>query len=576
MASCELNKFYGVAHDIAGVDKTSAVRMKDDLLFLPVGGKNHENEELNTPDKTFKWGEYIKRKLNKYFANTNSIYGNLVTLTKDPKGTYVQLEYTKQLSDAIDYKNGIISEEQYLHELEEQNKEFKDRSEEANEKISDEGDVFYQVEDQKPSVNYALKSVDILSSDKGKQIFEKGLKNKWDLNKILTELAIPKEQKELILGLDKTNREDIITDLLANYSYTVEINTAKESKGNLNEGIWRDGKKFEYAGDTYEVKNIGYTPKYFKNNKEISFDEIVEAEEKLLQQTKGTQNTQYYSNLTVPGGTNYTENEIAIPGIEVEERPQGVPEKEGVPELFESNPELANNVYEALGFKQNKITLLDVPENIKELDNPNRTKQVFKFGIKNFGTIEVVLPFNKNEAPNVHWILKTNQNLKQPNVALNAYKELNNYLQSLGFLPLKSDSKNISKGALNIWESLVNNNLAIKIGTSKIGKPIYQFIDNIYNQITPQQKQQAQQLYSQYLDTKDTPEEVGSKQDIEGFKSFIKSNTKTVRKGAITPSIKGHAQFSTENGIGWHRSDNREISFEQLLKTKQIKEVDCG
>src|SRR5690606_24854474 len=35
-------------------------------------------------------------------------------------------------------------------------------------------------------------------------------------------------------------REEILTSLLANYSYTVEINTAKESKGNLNEGIWRN------------------------------------------------------------------------------------------------------------------------------------------------------------------------------------------------------------------------------------------------------------------------------------------------------------------------------------------------
>jgi hypothetical protein len=121
---------------------------------------------------------------------------------------------------------------------------------------------------------------------------------------------------------------------------------------------------------------------------------------------------------------------------------------------------------------------LEIPDNIQELNNPNRVKQIFKFGIKNFGTIEVVLPTDKNIAPNVNWILKNNQQLKQPNVAIDSYKELNNYLQSLGFLPLKSDSKNISKGALNIWKSLVTDNLATEIGISKIGKPIYQFIDN--------------------------------------------------------------------------------------------------
>jgi len=123
----------------------------------------------------------------------------------------------------------------------------------------------------------------------------------------------------------------------------------------------------------------------------------------------------------------------------------------------------------------NKLNYLVKPNDIQELNNEKRSKQIFKFGIKNFGSIEVVLPINKNEAPSVNWILKTNQQLNQPGVSVNSYKELNNYLQSLGFLPLKSDSKNISKGALGIWETLVNEGLATQIGVSKINKPIYQF-----------------------------------------------------------------------------------------------------
>jgi hypothetical protein len=119
------------------------------------------------------------------------------------------------------------------------------------------------------AVAFRLKAVDILLSDKAEQVFEKGNKNKWSLDKMLSELQVPKEQKQLILDLGKTNREEIITDLLANYSYTVEINTAKAKSGGL---------------DFYE----GFT---LENN------------------------TQYYSNLTVPGGTNYTEQEIATPAI---------------------------------------------------------------------------------------------------------------------------------------------------------------------------------------------------------------------------------------------------------------------
>lgn len=122
-------------------------------------------------------------------------------------------------------------------------------------------------------VKYELKSVDTLSTSKAKQIFEKGEKNDWPLDKILTELQIPKNQKNLILKSGIKDREGIITNLLANYSYRVEINTTLDT---VNE--------FEY--NPYDQKN----------------DDI-------------SRPTQHYSNLTVPGGTNYTENEIATPAI---------------------------------------------------------------------------------------------------------------------------------------------------------------------------------------------------------------------------------------------------------------------
>jgi hypothetical protein len=65
-------------------------------------------------------------------------------------------------------------------------------------------DVFNQKE-FKNQVNYSLKTVDILSSDKAKQVFAKGEKNGWSLNKILTELQIPKEQKQIILDKNIKN-----------------------------------------------------------------------------------------------------------------------------------------------------------------------------------------------------------------------------------------------------------------------------------------------------------------------------------------------------------------------------------
>ncbi len=129
-------------------------------------------------------------------------------------------------------------------------------------------------------VSYSLKSVNILLSEKAKQIFSKAKNVGWDLNKTLTELQIPKDQKVYIQEVydnisyvnPETNKliepsiEDLVTSILANNSFTVEVNT-------------------------------------------------VEGENTVLNEFLAGRPSQYYSNLTVPGGTNYVENEIATPGI---------------------------------------------------------------------------------------------------------------------------------------------------------------------------------------------------------------------------------------------------------------------
>lgn len=167
-----------------------------------------------------------------------------------------------------------------------------------------------------PGIDYIFKSVEILFTDKAKQVFEKGKKNNWDLNKILTELEIPKEQKQLILSSGKTELNDIVTDLLANYSYTVEINTAKQEHDGDRTDYWFENKDFFYSLDQDSNKyykwskktNKYYTPlePEFEITKEQYFKELRDLQSKP---------TQYYSNLTVPGGTNYTENAHVIPAM---------------------------------------------------------------------------------------------------------------------------------------------------------------------------------------------------------------------------------------------------------------------
>ncbi len=167
-----------------------------------------------------------------------------------------------------------------------------------------------------PEVNASMKSLQILASDEAKSIFTKGKKNGWSLDKILTELRIPKEQKQLISDLGKSDLDEIFTDLLANYSYTIEINTAKEKNlGTLtldNPDHFIDNFGNEYSRE-YSDTHEGFD--YFKNDKLITKQELEKARKESFEEDVKDQNTQHYSNLTVPGGTNYTENEIATPAI---------------------------------------------------------------------------------------------------------------------------------------------------------------------------------------------------------------------------------------------------------------------
>ena len=112
------------------------------------------------------------------------------------------------------------------------------------------------------SINYNLKLIDsLLKLQRNK--FESSKLQGWTND--LQKQGVPKEQIEMFKesAKDGMTKDEILSSTLANYSYSVEINTVK-------------------------TKSLD---KYTKHN------------------------TSYYSNLTVPGGTNYTENEISTPLI---------------------------------------------------------------------------------------------------------------------------------------------------------------------------------------------------------------------------------------------------------------------
>ena len=191
--------------------------------------------------------------------------------------------------------------------------------------------------------------------------------------------------------------------------------------------------------------------------------------------------------------------------------------KSGVAELFESNPELANAVYEALGIKQKQYAskLKQISERRKlatksDLENSKLIKDIRvdksqpkdikpNEADKNLASI-MLYGHRYSDLSNMEYIdgnlsTITNPAEMQLEAEVLAYRILNDLL---------FDIKEITE----FYEEIKDNpEYASALTTNE--NPIKEFFENdIFEQvekenlqITPQQKQQAQQLYSQYLDT---------------------------------------------------------------------------
>lgn len=103
-------------------------------------------------------------------------------------------------------------------------------------------------------VNFNFKAVNILSSDKAKQVFDKGQKNNWSLDKILTELQIPKEEKQLILDSNKDNKNiDTKKGVSEVFEQNPELNDigTQEQYSQYLDTIFPDSKVVEMDNSLY-------------------------------------------------------------------------------------------------------------------------------------------------------------------------------------------------------------------------------------------------------------------------------------------------------------------------------------
>lgn len=230
---------------------------------------------------------------------------------------YEALGFTGTISLESNLKNTGKTEQELIKYLQKKYPEIKLNI--TNNPVWEKGDNIFNQEEYTNQINYRLKAVDILSSDKALQIFKKGENNNWDLNKILTELQIPKQQKKIILDKDITDREEIITSLLADNSFTVEINTAtqkdrvKDVNTPNNNIVETDRGTYIYKQDAntyFEIEDLADSVEDGIISNEKEFNKFFKPE---LEEIP----TSIYSDLTVPGGTNgsYIEANIETPLI---------------------------------------------------------------------------------------------------------------------------------------------------------------------------------------------------------------------------------------------------------------------
>jgi len=131
-------------------------------------------------------------------------------------------------------------------------------------------------------LDYKLDAVDTISNnlDKIKEWSKKAANLNELINKIRNDLKIPKDQIELLRNSEGNTIEDKLVDFASKYTYIVDVSTA-----------------------TMEGRNIGsynQEDNQFEPDDPDDFNQIP---------------SQHYSNMTVPGGTNYREVEISTPNI---------------------------------------------------------------------------------------------------------------------------------------------------------------------------------------------------------------------------------------------------------------------
>ena len=209
--------------------------------------------------------------------------------------------------------------------------------------------------------------------------------------------------------------------------------------------------------------------------------------------------------------------------------------KPGVEELFNSNPELANQVYEALGFYKTKEDYSSLSKEDRKFfeDLDRRTDSI------NNRTRKAISEYNKFISESNR--KKIDEIKKELSELISNPEKVNK--KNLDSLEIISDLQaitgtDITENTYDIFASLSKetNPDVLLDKLSELVKELdyWKNYEKEYTEITPEQKQQALQLYSQYLDTIFPNSKVkdivyhGTDKVFDSFKTFKDSNVEGV------------------------------------------------
>ena len=257
--------------------------------------------------------------------------------------------------------------------------------------------------------------------------------------------------------------------------------------------------------------------------------------------------------------------------------------KEGVQELFESNSELANEVYEAAGFKQesnlSEKNIFTV-EPIQSVDKKAKSKakiatQYIGFAEGIAGSSTALYAKQAGQYSNTG-NYSSNDTVfvsiggKRGNEALRKQqqdKTINEAIKALeaGATLITDNAAYVESNSYNEGEKRLAANLKAKgynYSETTIDGNLLGVWNKNTNQITPQQKQQAQQLYSQYI-------EQTSKQDIEGFKEFVSGTQQTSEVDLGTQTAPAGSKVIIDSVKGKSPQPGAVVAFRTKGKTEQ-------